>query len=85
MVGVCLHKQAMQVECLSLSRSELPHFCSVFHPFSLAPAAAHIALEKLVWGAEVTESLHVELLVVCWFCSLNLVHFVVRQETVLAD
>lgn len=65
----------MQAECLSLARSELPHFCSVIHPFSLAPAAAYIALEKLVWGAELTENLYVALLVVCWFCSLNLVHF----------
>lgn len=83
--GVCLHKQATQAECLSLARSELAHFCSVIHPFSLVPAAAYIALEKLVWGAEPTENLYVALLVVCWFCSLNLVHFVVRRGTVLAD
>lgn len=82
---MCLHKQAMQGECLSVARSELAHFCPVIHPFSLAPAAAYIALEKLVWGAELTENLYVALLVVCWFCSLNLVHFVVRQGTALAD
>lgn len=68
---------------LSLLRSVLLCFCSVFHTFSFT-AAVCPAAGKGSLGSWADKTFCLVGLVQWWFCSLNQVHFTVRQGAALA-